>query len=112
MGPKKLSADSWWLLSWDLVSAHVLIWLASVGKPCELTREGHWYLFDRYSRLADYHRQRGRLAKATHYEAKASEHSVDDEGPYAAAMAMPRPRRFVQVNAVSTQRFDGHDDVA
>lgn len=104
--------DSWGLLTWDLVSARVLIWLASIGRPCELTPEGHWYLFDRYRRLAAYHRQRGRLAKATRYEAKADEHDVGDDGPYAAAMAMPRPRCFVQVNAVSTQRFGGYDDVA
>ena len=68
MKPRRPSADSWWSLAWDLVSAHVLVWLASIGKSCELTPEGHWYLFDRYHRLATYHRQRGHLIKANRYE--------------------------------------------
>lgn len=112
MKPSRLNSDSWSSLAWDLVSARVLIWLASVGKPCELTPAGNWYLFDRYRRLAAYHRQRGRLAKANRFEVKASEHYVDADGPYAAAMAMPRPRHFVRVNAVCRAQGGGFDDAA
>src|SRR5438477_11151270 len=43
----------------DLATAKVLAWAASVGRDAELTGEAHIYFFDRYQRLADYHRRRG-----------------------------------------------------
>jgi hypothetical protein len=96
-------------------SAKALVWVASVGRDAELTPEAHVYFFDRYSRLAGYHRARGRLQKAERLQAKAEEHRTGGfpEGPpYAAAMAMPRPSRFVRTNAISGRRFDGPDDAA
>jgi hypothetical protein len=113
---KKSSADSAWTLSIDLISAKALVWIASVGKDAELTREAHIYFFDRYSRLAECHRKRGRLRKADELKAKAEEHYRSGGGvdgpPYAAAMAMPRPSRFTRTNAVRRNRFPGPDDAA
>lgn len=59
------------LLSVDLASAKVLVWFASVGRDGELTPEAHSYFADRYHRLAETHRRRGRLSKAARLEAKA-----------------------------------------
>jgi hypothetical protein len=54
---------------------------------------------------------RGRWTKADRVEAKAEEHSGPGGGtdgpPYAAAVAMPRPRRFILTDAVSRSRFPG-----
>lgn len=90
------------------------MWLASWGRDAELRPEAHLYFFERYSMLAQYHRERGRLEKARRFEAKAEAHRVEplDGPPYAAAMAMPRPRRLVITNAVSSRTFDGPNDAA
>jgi len=113
---KKASAESLWALTVDLLSAKVLVWVASVGRDAELTPEAHVYFFDRYSRLAHYHRIHGRPDKAKRLQAKAEEHyragGGSDGPPYAAAMAMPRPTRFVRSEAVSHNRFNGPDDAA
>jgi len=102
-----------WSLSLDLISAKAMVWLATWGRDGELTTDAHRYFFDRYSRLADYHRQHGQVRKALRLKAKAEEHRVDDDGPpYAAAMAMPRPRRFMRTNAVSAGGWHDPDDAA
>ena len=110
------SADSWWALVADLLSAKVLVWIASAGREAELTPAAHVYFFDRYHRLAVYHRTRGRHAKGRRLQAKADEHYVHGGGPdgppYAAAMAMSRPLRFIRSEAVSRHRFNGPDDAA
>ena len=76
-------ALSRWGLTIDLAFANVLVWLARFGREGELTREAHLYFFDRYSRLASYHRGRGHAAKAARFDAKAESHHVDefDSGP-------------------------------
>ena len=108
--------DSPLWLSVDLLSAEVLVWVASVGRDAELTPEAHIYLFDRYRRLAQYHRAHGRAIRANRLQAKANEHYRASGGcdgpPYAAAMAMPRPNRFVRTDAVSRNRMDGPDEAA
>jgi hypothetical protein len=105
-------AESWWALTIDLWSARSLVWVASVGRDAELTTQAHLYFFDRYRRLADYYRTRGRVERARRLQAKADEHDLSGGNPpYAAAMAMPRPRRFVQTRAVAG-RQDGFDDAA
>lgn len=99
----------------DLLSARVLVWIASWGRAADLTPDAHLYFFDRYRRLAEYHRAHGQLRKAKLFQAKADEHYIPgshDGPPYAAAMAMPRPRRFIQTDAVSRSRMDGPDDAA
>jgi hypothetical protein len=107
--------DSRLRLTADLLSAKVLVWLVSVGRDTELTREAHLYFADRYSRLAQLHRARGRAGRSSELERKAREH-LDAAGlngpPYAAAMAMPRPTRFVMTDAVSRTSLDGPDDAA
>jgi hypothetical protein len=119
-------ADSHWSLSFDVASAKAIMWLTSVGRDAELTSELDARLFDRYSRLAEYHLKRGHADKAKRFAAQAKKHRVVDEPadgppvggrpadgpPYAAAMAMPRPRRYVYTNAVSSHRLDHPDDVA
>lgn len=108
--------ETFWSLQFDLLSAKALVWAASVGRDAELTSDAHFYFFDRYRRLAAYHRAHGRLAAATRLQAKADAHYQAGGGdagpPYAAAMAMPRPRRFLRVEAVSRRRMDGPDDAA
>jgi len=106
-------AQSHWALVVDLVSAKALVWAASVGRSVELKPEAHIYFFDRYSRLAEYHRARGRLQKARRFQRKADEHYRASGGfdgpPYAAAMGMPRPQRFVRTSAVSRDAGGGDD---
>ena len=110
------TSDSLWSLSIDLVSAKALVWVASVGRQVELTPEAHLYFFDRYRRLAQYHRTHGRPRRAEEVQAKADGHyragGGTDGPPYAAAMAMPRPRHFVFTDAISRSRVDGPDDAA
>jgi hypothetical protein len=106
--------DSFWRLLLDLSSAKALVWVATVGRDGNLTPEAHIYFFDRYHRLARQRRAHGRLARAQRLEAKAHEHfeaSGGDGPPYAAAMAMPRPRRFLRTDAVGRRR-SGSDDAA
>ena len=111
-----VALDSLFSLSVDLMSARVLVWIASVGRDAELTPEAHLYFFDRYRRLAEYHRARGHAGKARRFQARAAEHyqagGGGDGPPYAAAMAMPRPNRFLRTDAVSRNRLDGPDDAA
>src|SRR5712691_13560264 len=81
----------------DLMTARVLVWVASVGRDADLTSEAHIYFFDRYQRLAEYHRRRGHAARARRLQAKADEHYRRGGGgpPFAAAMGMPRPRHWL-----------------
>jgi hypothetical protein len=102
-------------LTADLLSAKVLVWIASVGRDAELTREAHLYFADRYSRLARVHRAGGRAGRAMDLERKAREHfdlAGPDGPPFAAAMGMPRPRRFVMTDAVSRTSLGGPDAAA
>ena len=83
---------------------------SQLGRDAELTPEAHAYFYDRYSRLAMHHRAKGRLRRAARLEGKAGEHyRPDNPGPpYAAAMAMPRPARFIRTTAIRS----GPDDDA
>jgi hypothetical protein len=109
------SNDSLLLLELDLLSARALVWIASVGRDAELTPDAHIYFFDRYHRLAGCHRARGRHDRADRLEAKADKHYRafgGDGPPYAAAMAMPRPSRFIRTDAISRPGPDGPDEAA
>ena len=89
----------------DVVSMKVFVSL--FGHDGELL-DSHLFFFDRYSDLADHHRQHGRIAKADRLEAIAEAYFQaapgDDEPPEAAAMAMPAPPLRIRTNAVSTIR--------
>jgi hypothetical protein len=113
MGGRRV--DSRWRLAADLTAARVLVWVARFGRDAELTREAHLYFADRYHRLSDVYRARNRMAKANRLEAKAQVHDSAagyDGPPFAAAMALPRPRGFIVTNAVSTTRIRDPDDAA
>ena len=69
--------------------------------------DSHLFFYDRYSDLAEYHRLKGRTAKADRLAAIAEAYyqaAPDDDDPEAAAMAMPVPRPATRTNAVSTTR--------
>jgi hypothetical protein len=86
----------------DVLSMKLFVW--ALGRDGELL-DSHLFFFDRYSDLADYHRQRGRIAKADRLAAIAEAYFQaapgDDEPPKAAAIAMPVPRPMTRTNAVS-----------
>jgi hypothetical protein len=109
------TTGSLWSLRLDLVSAHLLVWIASVGRDADLRPETHLYLFDRYSRLAELQSRRGRVSKARILRAKAEEHyraGGGDGPPYAAAMAMPRPHQWMVTDARSDRDMRPPDDAA
>jgi hypothetical protein len=90
----------------DIWSMKLFIWM--LGRNGELL-DSHLFFFDRYSDLADYHRSKGRTAKADRLAAIADAYyraAPDDEPPAAAAMAMPVPRPPISTNAVSTMRIN------
>jgi|SRR5579862_9651491 len=79
------------------------MFVSMLGHDGELL-DSHLFFFDRYSDLADYHRQQGRITKAERLAAIAEAYfqaAPDDEPPEAAAMAMPAPRPRTRTNAVS-----------
>ena len=104
--------DSIARLNVDVATAKALVWLVRAGRNADLTPESHLYFFDRYRRLAECHRRRGHTDRARRLEQKAAEHyrlAGSDGPPYAAAMAMPRPRQWVVLDARSRQRHNGPD---
>ena len=104
-----------WSLWLDVLCAKALVWVASFGRNADLTPEAHLYFADRYEQLAQRHRRQGCPARAERLESRA-EHHLDAAGldgpPFAAAMAMPRPRRWLRTDAVSRARIDSPDDAA
>ena len=104
------SSNSLWSLRADVLSAKILVWVASVGREGELTPEAHAYFCDRYRRLADCYRRRARFEAAERAAVKAREHCGDEGPPYSAAIAMPRPARWVRTWTVSGR--DDPDDAA
>ena len=93
----------------------MLIWAASIGRDAVLTPETHFYVANRYDRLSHVYRVRGRHVKARRVALLAAGHYRAggwDGPPYAAAMAMPRPRRWVIIDAVGGERSKISGDVA
>ena len=92
-------------LTLDLWSIRLLVWL--LGRDGQLL-DSHLFYFDRYQALANYHRIKGRIAKADRLDALAQAHyraaPDDDEPPEAAAVAMPVRRPALNTNAVSALR--------
>jgi len=109
------SADGPWALRGDLFVTNALLWVASARRTGEPKPEVHLYLYDRYSRLAEYYARRGNRKKATRLHEKAEAHwrrSGRPGPPFAAAMAMPRPRSPFFTWAVSKHDPRGPDDAA
>ncbi len=106
--------DSPWRLRFDIASTLALAWLVNPTGERELKPEVHYYLADRYGRLARELRRRGKTERAARFVKKAEHHyrlSGGDEPPPAVAVAMPIPRAPVVVDA-STHPPDGDGDDA
>jgi hypothetical protein len=102
------------LIILDITSMKMFVWVLGqlftwAVDPNGGILDSHLFFYDRYSDLAEYHRLRGRAAKANRLMAiaEAYYHAApdDDDEPEAAAMAMPRPRPLIRTNAVSTTRL-------
>jgi len=89
-------------LTADLLSAKVLVWIASVGRDAELTHDVHRYFADRYSRLARFHRTRGRIARASDLDRKAREH-LDVSGLDTPPLPPPWPCRAPGISSKLTR---------
>lgn len=98
----------------DIASMKVFVWVLGqlftwAVDPNGGILDSHLFFYDRYSDLAEYHRLRGRTAKADRLAAIAEAYYQaapdDDNEPEAAAMAMPLPRPPIRTNAVSTTRM-------
>jgi len=86
------------------VLGHLFTWAVD---PNGGILDSHLFFYDRYSDLAEYHRLKGRTAKADRFAAIAETYyhaAPDDDEPDAAAMAMPVPRPRMNTNAVSATR--------
>jgi hypothetical protein len=107
--------DGPWGLRGDLVVTNALLWVVSVRHAGEPRPEVHLYLYDRYRRLADYYQRRGKRKKAAGLYEKAEEHytrSGRPGPPFAAALAMPRPRSPFFTWAVGNREPRGPNDAA
>jgi len=115
----EICTHAWLVL--DIVSMKLFVCLLGrkPGRPEGLRAvhrellDSHLFFFDRYSDLEDYHRARGRTAKADRLAAIAEAHyqaAPGDDDPEAAAMAMPVPRPPIHTNAVSTKRLPKADE--
>ncbi len=101
------------LIVLDILSMKVFVWMLRdlftwAVDPNGGILDSHLFFYARYSDLAEYHRLRGRTAKAdrltTIAEAYYQAAPDDDDEPEAAAMAMPVPRPPIRTNAVSATR--------
>jgi hypothetical protein len=108
-----LAISSHALIVLDIASMKVFVWVLGqlfswAVDPNGGILDSHLFFYDRYSDLAEYHRLKGRIAKADRFTAIAEAYYQaapdDDDEPEAAAMAMPVPRHSIRTNAVSTTR--------
>jgi hypothetical protein len=90
-----------WRIYGDLFSAWALLGIAP-GAADLLSSEDHRFLAERYAQLAARWRRIGWRTHAVTLEAKADRHvdaAGDGDLPPAVAVALPRPRPFVSVDA-------------
>ncbi len=103
-------ARAWLLL--DILSMKVF--LRALRRDDEFS-DAHLFYFDRYSALAELHRQAGRVPQAAALAAVADEHyrafygdagpDDDDDSPEAAAIALPVPARRMVTHAVASRHL-------
>jgi hypothetical protein len=100
----------------DIAVALALLMIAKAGRPARPKPEVCFYLGDRYVRLSEYHRVKGRLKKAKRLKAKAECYFQGSgpwrDPPYAAAMAMPAPKRPTFTAAIGWRARRGLPDDA
>jgi hypothetical protein len=104
-----------WGLRGDLIITNAILRIVDARRVGEPKPEVHLYLYDRYSRLAEYYDRRGKRKKASRLRAKAEAHysrSGHTGPPFAAAMAMPRPRSPFFTWAVGRRDHQGPNDAA
>ena len=99
------------LIVLDIASMKVFVWVLGQLFAWAIDSNGgildsHLFFYDCYCDLAEYHRLKGRTARADRLAAIAEAYYQaapdDDDEPEAAAMAMPVPRPRMNTNAVST----------
>jgi hypothetical protein len=101
-----------WRVRADLLSTKALLWVAGAGRGGEPTPDVHLFLYDRYWRLAVHHEQCGHKRRAERFRSKAELHyrlSGHDGPPFAAAMAVARPRGFLHTHAAASPSDDSDD---
>jgi hypothetical protein len=100
----------------DIAIALALLMIAKAGRQAKPNPEVCFYLGDRYVRLSEHHRVKGRLKKAKHLRAKAQFYFQGSgpwrDPPYAAAMAMPAPKRPTFTAAIGWRARRGPPDDA
>ena len=107
--------DRPWGLRGDLLVTNALLCVATARRSGEPKPEVYLYLYDRYRRLAEYYARRGKRKKAARLHDKAEAHyrrSGRPGPPFAAAMAMLRPRSPFFTWAVGNREPRGPDDAA
>src|SRR5436190_11895782 len=85
----------------DVLSMKIFVWM--VGHDGELL-DSHLFFFDRYSDLADYHRQQGRITKADRLAAIAEAYfqaAPDDDEP---PMTSTNAESTIRVKKPSSER--------
>jgi len=109
------SEEGPWGLHGDLIITNAILWVAGASHMGKPKPEVHLYLYDRYWRLAEYYERRGNRKKASRFRAKAEAHYKDSghtDPPFAAAVAMPRPRSPFITWAVGKRDHKDPDDAA
>ena len=86
----------------ELLSAKILVWIATVGREVELDPETHLYLADVHFRLADAYAAARKLKASRRHRDLANQHAAAGPStplPPAAAMAMPVPQPYFFTDA-------------
>jgi hypothetical protein len=97
----------------DILVAHLLLFVAKAGKPGEPNSDVCFYLGNRYLRLAEKYQRSGASSKSLRLRGKAEKYLGPLQGPpYAAAMAMPIPRRPTFTAAIGWRTRKGPPDDA
>lgn len=102
-------------LFWELGWAHILLWVAGVGRRADAKPHVHLYLADLHFLLAAEYDRIHRPAQARRHRDIANRHAVsgpEPEPPRAAAMAMSVPRPPIFTDARGTYVPSSPDDVA